>query len=264
MESPHTFTDAGALHVRIFSTRAAAGARAAADAANAINDALAKRPRARVIFASAPSQREVLAGLAADASIDWARVDAFHMDEYQNLPSNAPQCFAEFLRFSLWDRVALTAHVLDGNAPDADAECARYGALVAAAPIDVVILGIGENGHLAFNDPGCDLGDTATVRRVVLPESCRRQQVNDGCFAALSDVPTSALTLTVPALLAGTRLFCVVPGPTKTAVVRTTLTAPINNLCPATVLRTHADAILYVDDESCNADTLAALETLRS
>jgi glucosamine-6-phosphate deaminase len=260
MDSPHTSTIVGSLRVCVFSTRLAAGACAAADASAAIRAALANKPRARVVFASAPSQREVLAGLAADASIEWSRVDAFHMDEYIGLPASAPQCFAQFLRDALWERVRPAAvHVLDGNAADADAECARYAALLAAAPVDVVILGVGENGHIAFNDPGCDLADAARVRRVALPESCRAQQVNDGCFRTLADVPTAALTLTVPALLAGARLFCVVPGPTKTAALRATLTGPVSNACPASALRAHADATLYADDAACGADTLAAL-----
>ena len=256
---PHTTATANRLVVRVFSARAAAGARAARDVASAIKAVLADRPRARVIFASAPSQREVLAGLAADSTIEWARVDALHMDEYIGLRADAPQCFAEYLRRALWSRVGCTASVIDGCVADPRAEAARYAGLLDSAPVDVVVLGIGENGHIAFNDPGCDLADPLSVRVVELPESCRAQQVNDGCFATLADVPVQAITLTVPALMRGARLFCVVPGPTKASAVRSALTAPVNSACPATILRTHEDASLYLDDASCGPETLAAL-----
>ena len=245
---PHTRLTAGLLNISVFSSRSASGAQAARDVAEALCHTLSSKDRARVVFASAPSQREVLAGLAVNSDIDWSRVDAFHMDEYVGLRSDAPQCFAEFLRTSLWNKVGCTAQVIDGCAADTGTEAARYAGLLEAAPIDIVVLGIGENGHIAFNDPGCDLEDTASVRVVELPLSCRSQQVNDGCFAALEDVPTLAITLTVPALLRGAKLFCVVPGPTKTAAVRSTLTRPISNACPATVLRGHPNARIYLDD----------------
>jgi glucosamine-6-phosphate deaminase len=173
------------------------------------------------------------------------------MDEYIGLAPDAPQLFSRFLSERLFDRVMPgQVHLIDGTAPS-DAECERYGRLIAEAPIDIVCLGIGENGHIAFNDPPvADFRDPQMIKVVELDEACRRQQVNDGCFARLDDVPTHALTLTIPTLLSGAHLYCVVPGPTKRAAVRRTLDGPIATECPATILRTHADCTLFVDTDS--------------
>ena len=262
----HTSAQAGTLRIECFPTRLASGTAAAAAISSSLRATLASRTGpVRVIFASAPSQREVLSLLSSDTSIEWSRIHAFHMDEYIGLPNAAPQCFAEFLRVSLWSAVKPGAiAVIDGNAADIDAECARYSKLLAEAPIDVVVLGIGENGHLAFNDPGCDIHDKRDVCKVTLPDSCINQQVNDGAFLTFEQVPKTALTLTVPALLRGTRLFCIVPGPTKTAAIRATLTAPIDTNCPATVLRSHLNATLYVDDAACPKETLLALAEINN
>jgi glucosamine-6-phosphate deaminase len=263
----HISTQAGTLHVNIYATRLDSGTAAAADISSSLRATLASRTGpVRVIFASAPSQREVLSTLSSDTSIDWSRIHAFHMDEYIGLPNTAPQCFAEFLRKYLWQDVKPgVICAIDGNATDIDAECARYSKLLAEAPIDVVVLGIGENGHLAFNDPpNCDIYDTRAVCQVTLPISCINQQVNDGAFVTVEQVPKTALTLTVPALLRGTRIFCIVPGPTKTAAIRATLTAQIDNNCPATTLRTHLNATLYVDDAACPKETLLALAEINN
>ena len=222
------------------------GARAGVDAAAAIRVCGA----ARVILASAPSQNELLDALVG-ADVDWSRVTLFHMDEYAGLDAQHPASFRRYQRERVLDRIRPAAfHGLAGEA-DADAECARYAALLAEAPIDVVCLGIGENGHLAFNDPPvADFADPALVKVVALDEACRRQQVNDGCFAALDAVPRHALTLTIPALLRGGALFCAVPGPRKANAVRDALRGPISTACPASILRTHPHATLYLDADS--------------
>jgi glucosamine-6-phosphate deaminase len=225
------------------------------DVAAALRDRLARQPRARIIFAAAPSQGEMLDTLGRAAGIDWSRVTAFHMDEYLDLAEGAPQRFGHFLRAHLFDRVApgeahfLAARPIAGDDdPAAAAECARYAALLHAAPIDIVCLGIGENGHIAFNDPPvADFADPATVKPVELDATCRQQQVNDGCFERLDAVPRRALTLTIPALLSGAHLFCTVPGPTKRAAIRQTLGGPIATSCPASILRQHPDCTLYTD-----------------
>ena len=205
-----------------------------------------------MIFAAAPSQNEVLAALAHDKEIPWERVHAFHMDEYIGLSSDAPQGFGNFLRAHIFG-IAPFASVsyIDISATDADAECARYASLLDEAPIDIVVMGIGENGHIAFNDPPvADFGDSKTVKPVALDEICRKQQVNDGCFATIDDVPKTAITLTVPTLFAGDALFCIVPAKTKANAVRDTLTGKIGEWCPATILRRHANATLYLDGDS--------------
>lgn len=248
------------LAVQVYRDRAALGAAAGTAVAATLRDLLAGRATVRMIFAAAPSQHELLATLREAPGIDWSRVVAMHMDEYLDLPAAAPQRFGHFLRRHLFDHARpgavhlLAAGAIAGDAEAAvRAECARYAALL-AEPIDIVCLGIGENGHLAFNDPPvADFADPALVKPVDLDLACRRQQVNDGCFPTLADVPRRAITLTIPALLSGRHLFCAVPGPTKRAAVRAALEGPVVTSCPASILRTHPSCILYVDTDSYGA-----------
>ena len=240
------------LQVNVYDTRAAMGAAAARDIKNKFCELLATKPQINVIFAAAPSQNEVLESLVADQDIDWSRINAYHMDEYIGLAADAPQGFGNFLRAHLFDQVPFASvNLIDITAKDADREAARYGALLDQNLADVVVMGIGENGHIAFNDPPvADFHDTQTVKAVKLDEICRNQQVNDGCFAAIDQVPTHALTVTVPALTRAPYLFCIVPAPSKAWAVRETLTGSIDEHCPASVLRTHDNAILYLDRDS--------------
>ena len=240
------------LSVRIFDTRAEMGAAAALDIKNKFCELLARKPSINVIFAAAPSQSEVLAGLVADPDIDWSRIHAYHMDEYIGLPAAAPQGFGNFLRAHIFDLVPFASvNLIDCAATDADAEAARYGKMLDENPADVVVMGIGENGHIAFNDPPvADFYDPYTVKAVKLDEICRNQQVHDGCFASIEEVPTHALTITVPALTRAPYLFCIVPAPSKAWAVKETLTGTIDEHCPASVLRTHDSAILYLDRDS--------------
>jgi glucosamine-6-phosphate deaminase len=173
------------------------------------------------------------------------------MDEYLGLAADAPQRFGAWLTRHLFSRIAFGAVHVIGQEPDPDLEAARYAALLAQAPIDIVCLGIGVNGHLAFNDPPvADLHDTKPVKVVELDEVCRQQQVDDGCFPALADVPTHAITLTIPRLLDAGQLFCVVPGASKRAAVEQSLYGPIGTACPASALRTHPRCALYLDRDS--------------
>ncbi len=249
-----TDTTFDGLHTRIFSTRAEMGKAAGMHAAQAITAAIARRGSARVILASAPSQDETLETLIA-APIDWSRVAIFHMDEYLGLPADHPQTFRAYQRGKVLSRIAPGAfHGIAGESSDAAAECARYAALLSEAPIDVCCLGIGENGHLAFNDPPvADFADPALVKVVELDLPCRQQQVNDGCFPSLEAVPTHALTLTIPALMSARTLVCTVPGPRKAPAVRATLLGAISTECPASILRKHGDASLYLDEASAGA-----------
>ncbi len=242
------------LQVRLYENRADLGAAACAAAAQKMKELLSAQEQLRMVFAAAPSQNEFLASLVKEEGIDWSRVTVFHMDEYIGLPEDAPQRFGAFLKERLFDLVKPgQVHLIDSTKPQEE-ECERYTALLKEAPIDIVCLGIGENGHLAFNDPPvADFKDTEVVKPVELEEACRRQQVNDGCFAALEDVPTHALTLTIPALLSGSHLFCMVPGPTKRLAVEKTLNDAISTACPATVLRQHPSCILFVDRDSYGA-----------
>ena len=240
------------LKVNIYPTRDEMGKSAAADIKACILSLLKKKETINMIFAAAPSQNEVLYALATDKEIPWNRVNAFHMDEYIGLSKDAPQGFGNFLKehiFGLADFKSVS--YIDISAPDADAECARYSALLKEYPTDIVVMGIGENGHIAFNDPPvADFNDAKMVKPVALDEICRNQQVNDGCFAKLDDVPKTAITLTVPTLFAGDHLFCIVPAKTKATAVRATLCGEIGEHCPATILRRHESAILYLDGDS--------------
>ena len=245
---PASFT-VDRLQVFVHADRRAMGAAAAARAAAVLRDAIAQQGHARVVVASAPSQDELVAGLVAAPGIDWARVTVFHMDEYVGLPEDHPASFRRYQRRHLLSAVRPAAfHGLRGEAPDPAAECARYAALLGAAPIDLVCLGVGENGHIAFNDPGvADFDDPQAVKIVELDDACRRQQVNDGCFDVLAAVPLRAITLTCPALMSGRVQVCVVPGPRKADAIHAMLDGPIDAACPATVLRRHARATLDLD-----------------
>ncbi len=240
------------LKVKIYPTREEMGAAAAADIKACILSLLAKKETINMIFAAAPSQNEVLASLALDREIPWSRVNAFHMDEYIGLAADAPQGFGNFLKAHIFGLADFrSVHYIDCSATDADAECVRYAALLREYPTDIVVMGIGENGHIAFNDPPvADFGDPLMVKPVALDEICRNQQVHDGCFRQLEDVPKTAITLTVPTLFAGDHLFCIVPAATKANAVKATLCGEIGEACPATVLRRHSSAALYLDGDS--------------
>jgi len=249
VDSPARTYSVDSLAVEIHGTRAELGQAAARAAAGHLRAILARQGSARVIFACAPSQDEFLAALAAEPGVAWKNVTAFHMDEYVGLRATDPASFRDYLRAQLSTKVNIGCiHEIAGDAADSGAECLRYGALLQAAPIDLVCLGIGENGHVAFNDPPvADFNDPAWVKVVELDSQCREQHVNDGCFPSLNRVPRQALTLTVPALMSAARLVCVVPGQRKAPAVAATLQGPISTACPASVLRTHQGAKLYLD-----------------
>ena len=238
--------------IHVAESRSAMAAHAAADISHNIRMCLEKPSGVRMIFAAAPSQSEMLAALCEQKDIDWSRVTAFHMDEYIGLPADAPQCFGLWLRRTIFDRLPFAAvHLIEpGDNPAKTAS--HYAAKLNAAPVDIVCCGIGVNGHLAFNDPPADFEDPLTVKVVDLDLQCRQQQVDDQCFAALSDVPTRALTITVPGLLAAHAIFCTVPGSMKKEAVRRTLLEPINPMCPATALRTHPHCSMYLDPDSAS------------
>ena len=240
------------LNVRVYDSRSEMGQAAAADIKAKILELLAEKQEINMIFAAAPSQNEVLASLAGDKEIPWNRIHAYHMDEYIGLPSDAPQGFGNFLRAHLFDLVPFASvNCINSAATDAEAECARYSKLLQDHPTDIVVMGIGENGHIAFNDPPvADFKDSKWVKPVELDSICRNQQVNDGCFACLDLVPTHAITLTVPTLVAAPYLFCIVPAPTKAKAVQETVRGTIDEHCPASVLRTRPGAVLYLEPDS--------------
>ena len=240
------------LTVRVFENRTLMGEAAARDISARIKELLAEKETINMIFAAAPSQNDVLLALVNDKTIEWNRINAYHMDEYVGLAKDAPQGFGNFLRRAIFDLVPFkSVNCIDTEAPCPNCECKRYGQMHTDNPTDIVVLGIGENGHIAFNDPGvADFNDEAVVKVVELDAMCRQQQVNDGCFAKIDDVPTHALTLTVPTLVKAESLFCIVPAKTKANAVKETIYGKIDEHCPATILRTRRGAMLYLDNES--------------
>jgi glucosamine-6-phosphate deaminase len=237
------------LLVRIYEPDELAPA-AATDAAVVVRAALAARGEANVMFATGNSQLAFLDALAS-AGVDWSRVVAFHMDEYVGLGEGHPASFARYIRARVADRLhPRVTHLIDGLA-DPAAECDRYAALLRAYPLDLCCLGIGENGHLAFNDPPvADFDDPLDVKVVELDDTCRRQQVGEGHFPTVDDVPTHAITVTIPALLRARVVLAIVPEARKAAPVRDALLGPIDSACPASALRRHRDARLYLDTAS--------------
>lgn len=241
------------LHVKVMPGRDEMGRIAAADIHDAIVALLEEKPSINMIFAAAPSQNDVLKHLIAYSDIDWTRIHGFHMDEYIGLPKElADKSFGTYLNEHIFREVPFgSVNLINATAEDYPAECARYARLLRENPTDIVVMGIGENGHIAFNDPWvADFQDPELVKIVPLDAVCRMQQVNDGCFASLELVPQNAVTLTCPALFAGSHLFCIVPAKTKAAAVKRTIEGEINHDCPATILRRHNSAKLYLDADS--------------
>ena len=237
------------LNVYVYESRPKMGNAAAAVIASEIRHAIQERGRANVILASAPSQNEFLAGLADAPDIDWSRVTGFHLDEYLGMDEHAPQSFRRFLNDRLVNKEPFGSfHGLRVDAADGAQEANGYAQLLQANPPDFAVLGIGENGHLGFIDPPfCDFSDPQAVKVVELDEVCRNQQVNDGAFATLEEVPRNALSLTIPTLMARPKLFAIAPGPAKRQAIRNTVEGQISTTCPASILRTHPDAHLFID-----------------
>lgn len=240
------------LEVRIFPTRAEAGAQGAEIAAARIRETIGRDGKMAIVFASAVSQDPFLSALRAQPGIAWDKITAFHMDEYAGMSGDHPASFRRFLRERLLDHVPVAAfHQLDGEAADPDAECARYAALLENANPLLVIMGIGENGHLAFIDPQvCDFHEPRTVRPVELDDVCRMQQVHDGAFTTLEEVPKQALSLTVPFFLSVPRALVFVNGHHKSTAVKAAIKGPVTEACPASALRRHPAATMFLDAEA--------------
>ncbi|MEO8027784.1 MAG: glucosamine-6-phosphate deaminase [Bryobacteraceae bacterium] len=240
------------MQVQILDNRQALGETAAADIAESLRAVLSAKDRAVILLAAAPSQNETLTALAAAPGINWTRITALHLDEYLGLPEAAPASFRRYVREHVVTPLGIREfHGLAGDAADPAAECARYARLLAEQQPDLALLGIGENGHLAFIDPPwCNFADPDLVRVVPLDDACRTQQVADGCFSQLEDVPKQALSLTIPAMLRTPHLFVMVPGARKADAVRAALEGPLTTACPASILRTHAGVRLYLDRDS--------------
>lgn len=246
-------TKFGALDVKVFETRKEMGYQAARDVEARLQRIISEKGEATVVFAAAPSQNELLEGLC-NGDVDWTKVRALHMDEYIGLPKDAPAGFGNFLRRAIFDRLPFKeVHYIADAGCDEKEACAVYSAILEKYPPDIILLGVGENGHLAFNDPPvADFNDPLKVKVVELDDVCRNQQVNDGCFAVIDDVPKRAITLTMSAIMAVPEAVVVVPGILKARAVDAMLKGPISTDCPASILRTHPRSVLYLDSESAS------------
>jgi glucosamine-6-phosphate deaminase len=236
------------MDVRVYDTKSAMGEAAAAQAAASLRDAIARQGIAHVIAATGASQFEFLDHLAAAPGIDWPRTVFFHLDEYVGLPATHPASFRKYLRERLVDRVHPGAfHFIEGDAADPAAECRRVGALIERQPVDLAFVGIGENGHLAFNDPPADFATTVPYLVVDLDDDCRRQQLGEGWFPSLDDVPRRAISMSIRQILKSREILCVVPDARKARAVKECLEGAVSPRHPASALRDHPRTTVFLD-----------------
>ena len=247
--------------LKVFSDKQSASKAAADQAASAIRKALAEKGSARIIAATAASQIDFLDALTREPGIDWSKVEAFHLDEYIGLPITHPGSFRKMLLEQLIHKTGMTKyHLLDGDASDPAEVVARVGKELASAPIDIAFLGIGENGHIAFNDPPADFETEAPYLIVNLDEACRQQQVGEAWFKNISDVPQQAISMSVRQILKSKEIIAVVPDTRKAKAIQACFEGPISPMAPASILRTHPNATIYLDRNSA-AFLTAAPET---
>ncbi len=240
------------LRIDISETAREAGEKAGRAVEAKLLELQAAQDEIRVIFAAAPSQDYMLGYLTQSKQIDWSKIVAFNMDEYIGLPNGAKQAFSNYLEDTLFKFVTPKAKYFINPSGTVDEELARVTALIAEKPIDVVCLGIGQNGHIAFNDPPvADFDDQQVIKEVELDQVCRMQQVIDGCFVDINQVPTHALTLTIPTIMKASSLYCVVVGEHKAEAVKHTLSSEITTLWPSTILREHANCQFFFDEAAC-------------
>ena len=247
--------------IKTFNDKRVLGAKAAEQAANTIRRAIQQRGNARIIAATGASQFEFLEALTALSGIDWPKVEMFHLDEYVGISDSHPASFCRYLRERLIQKTGITNyHLIDGE--DNPAEVIRIvGQALRSAPIDIAFVGIGENGHLAFNDPPADFTVDAPYLVVTLDEACRRQQMGEGWFATLKDVPEHAISMSVKQILKANEIIAIVPDARKANAVKACLEGEINPMAPASILRTHANTTIYLDQHSValiKPETLAA------
>lgn len=242
------------MRLVICETKAELGRRAAADGADLIRQAIHQRQQANIILATGASQFEMLAALVAAEGIDWSRVSVFHLDEYIGMPMSHPASFRRYLKERFVDRLPqppAAFHYLDGQA-EPEAECRRVGEIIGRHPIDVAFIGIGENGHLAFNDPPADFRTGQPYLVVQLDEACRRQQLGEGWFLRLEEVPTRAISMSIRQIIKSAAIICSVPDRRKADAVRGAVEGPVTPHLPASILQQHAQATVYLDRDSAS------------
>jgi glucosamine-6-phosphate deaminase len=237
------------MNLNIYKTKSDMGAAAAARTAAWINMAIAERGAANLILATGASQFEMLESLVTQ-DVDWSKVTVFHLDEYIGLSETHPASFCKYLKERFADRVPglRKFHYVDGEAADPVAECARLGAIIAAHPIDVACIGIGENGHLAFNDPPADFETEAPYIVVNLDEACRRQQLGEGWFPTFDDVPAQAISMSIRQIMKSAAIVCTVPDARKAVAVQKAVEGPVTNQLPSSILQQHSCCDMFLDE----------------
>lgn len=236
------------MNVNIFKTKDEMGAAAAQQAAAWLNEAIAARGAANLILATGASQFEMLASLVTH-DVDWSKVTVFHLDEYIGLPETHPASFRKYLKERFADQVTglRTFYYVNGENPDPEAECARLGEIIAQHPIDVACIGIGENGHLAFNDPPADFETEAPYIVVNLDDACRRQQLGEGWFPTFDDVPKQAISMSIRHIMKSAHIVCTVPDERKAVAVQKAVEGPVTNVLPSSILQEHPNYELFLD-----------------
>lgn len=241
------------INLKIFNTREEMGCIAAQEAVKVIKELLQNKDEVNMVFAAAPSQQDFLDNLKSYQDIEWNRINAFHMDEYIGLEIGSGNSFSRFLMDVIFYKVPFKSINLINGMNEPQSECKRYANLIDDNPPDVIFMGIGENGHIAFNDPDvADFNDNYAVKLVELDEISRNQQVNDGCFENIDKVPKNAITLTIPTLINCNNIFCIVPTQNKAKAVKEALTGEISTVCPASILRTVKNVRMYIDIDAAS------------
>ena len=238
------------MDMRVFEDKKSLGVKAAAVAGEMIRAAVSERGKARIIAATGASQFDFLAALTRERQIDWKRVSMFHLDEYVGLPESHPASFRRYLRERLISKTGIVDYFLLDPGEDPASECRRVGEFIQKEPIDVAFVGIGENGHLAFNDPPADFETEMPYLVVKLDLKCRQQQLGEGWFGSLEEVPSRAISMSIRQIMKSRAILCIVPESRKAAAVKATLTEPVSPMIPASILRTHANTILFLDHDS--------------
>lgn len=241
------------MEIIVHETRRESGMAAAESAAAELCKAIAAQGHAHLILATGASQFAMLEHLIT-LDVDWTKVTGWHLDEYVGLPDTHPASFRKYLRERFVDKVAALQafHFVNGSAPDPAAECRRLGELIGRVTIDVACVGIGENGHLAFNDPPADFDANDPFLVVELDDDCRRQQLGEGWFETLDDVPKQAISMSVPRIMKSRCIVCTVPDRRKARAVQNTVEGPVTNRVPASILQQHRDCRLYLDNEAAS------------
>ena len=240
------------MHITISEDPKSLGTVAGKKAASLIRDALSEKDAVTIILATGTSQFETLRQLVSETDIDWSKVTMFHLDEYVGLSEKHPASFRKYLRERFINQVPIKKYFLINGEAESNGECTRLNALISEHVVDVALVGIGENGHLAFNDPPADFNTERPYIVVELDEMCRRQQLGEGWFPTLGDVPRQAISMTVSQIMKANNIVCSVPDERKAVAVKNTLEQPVNNLYPASILQNHSNCFLFLDSASAS------------